>query len=588
MKKNQFFRFILISLSVLVYFQIIKPRLDTKPGEPQTSSNLSPKALHSLPTSPFGASLEGKARDIMVENQVFKVTLSTKGGMIKRVELKNHKDKHGQPVVLVDEQSSSMGFSFPYKDTSIETKGLYFHTTADPVYVLQGEEEAQIAFRLNLAPDQYLEQQFSFTGTSYKVYHTWHTVGMSDCVQDECPVSFRWDMDMKSLESDVKADASRSTINYYLANNVFDNLSESSSKLEQLKVVASIKWVAMKQRFFTSAIIAGDTFAGGNISIAPITTQEDKTKAASATLLISERSKEKGGGSFSFFFGPNDYSILSKIAPGFQQNLPLGWAMVRLINQMVIIPIFSFLEKYVSNYGLVILFLVIITKLILAPFAYKSYISLAKIKLIKPELDAIKERYQNDPQRIQNEQMLLYKELKINPLSGCMPILLQMPVLLAMFNFFPNAIALRQASFLWATDLSTYDSVLRLPFAIPIYGDHVSLFTMLMVISTILYTQSSNQNSSSEAPMKMLAYVMPISFMFVLNSFPAGLSFYYFVSNIFSYLQQALTRYFVDEEMIKEKLLIRRRRGDQVPAPSFQAKIASAIQAKNKNKKKKE
>ncbi len=585
MNKNQLVRFILISLSVLVYFHVIKPKLDTNPKQSPTSGSLSPHALHPLATSPFGVALQGEAKEIIVENQVFKVTLGTKGGTIKRVELKNYKDKHGQPVVLVDEQSNKMGFSFPYKDAFVETKDLYFHTTAAPVYTLKGEEQAEIAFRLNLAPNQYFEQQFSFSGTGYKVTQAWHTVGMADYLESECPVAFRWDMDMKSMENDRKADASRSTINYYLTNNVFDNLSESSSKLEQLKIVASIKWIAMKQRFFTSAIIAGDSFAGGNISIAPITSKEDKTKAASTTLLISERSKEKGRGSFSFFFGPNDYSILRKIAPGFQQNLPLGWAIVRLINQIVIIPIFSCLEKYVSNYGLVIFLLVVITKLALAPFAYKSFISLAKIKLIKPELDAIKERYKNDPQRIQNEQMLIYKALAINPLSGCIPILLQMPVLLAMFNFFPNAIALRQASFLWATDLSTYDSVLRLPFVIPIYGDHVSLFTLLMVASTILYTRSSSQNSSTEGPMKMLAYVMPVSFMFVLNSFPAGLSLYYFVSNIFSYLQQAFTRYFVDEEMIKEKLLIRRRRGDQGPSLSFQAKIASAIQASNKKKK---
>jgi len=234
---------------------------------------------------------------------------------------------------------------------------------------------------------------------------------------------------------------------------------------------------------------------------------------------------------------------------------------VRYVNQGLIIPIFTFLEKHFCNYGLIIFLLVVIIKLLLAPLSYKSFISMAKIKFLKPELDSIKAKYGNDIQKVQSEQMMLYRELNINPLSGFIPVLLQMPILLAVFNFLPNALSLRQSSFLWATDLSTYDSILRPPFSIPLYGNHVSLFTILMVLSTILYSWYTNQGGSSENSMRIFSYIMPISFMFFLNSFPAGLSFYYCVSNFMSCLQQSLTKYFVSEEAVKAKLISKQKKG---------------------------
>ncbi len=289
-------------------------------------------------------------------------------------------------------------------------------------------------------------------------------------------------------------------------------------------------------------------------------------------------------GKFVFYFGPNDYHTLKKVAPGFSKNLPLGWPIVKWINQFLILPIFSFIEQYTSNYGLIIFLLVILIKLILLPLSYKSYISMAEMKVLKPALDKLKSQYGNNLQKLQMEQAKLHREMGINPLSGCIPVLLQMPILLAMFNFFPNAIELRQKAFLWAHDLSTYDAIIHLPFKIPAYGSHVSLFTLLMTASTILYTWSNNQVSAPEGPMKTLSYLMPLTFMVVLNSFPAGLSFYYFISNLITFGQQALIKRFVDEDKIKEKLANHKQRGGEGKKGNFKARLQEAIKRTSASK----
>jgi YidC/Oxa1 family membrane protein insertase len=275
------------------------------------------------------------------------------------------------------------------------------------------------------------------------------------------------------------------------------------------------------------------------------------------------------------------------VTEGFSDNIYLGWPPINFVNKWLIIPIFNFLENYIGNYGIIIIILVLVIKILLAPLSYKSYVSMAKTKVLKPELDEIKAKHPDDMQKAQQEQMKLYQQVGVNPLSGCIPLLLQMPILFAMFYMFPNSIELRQEAFLWADDLSTYDSILSLPFNIPVYGDHVSLFTILMTASTILYTWSNNQITTVQGPMKTFSYLMPIIFMFVLNSFPASLSFYYFVSNIVTFGQQALIRRFVDEDKIKAILDENRLKNKGKKKSVFQLKLEEAMRTKEDAKKKK-
>jgi len=584
MDKNKLVRLLLLSVSLLIYLYFFKPKtIQDQSPVPIEKESVYIIAPNQLANTLFEHKLYGAEKVITVENEFLKITLSTKGGMIKRVLLKGYKNKQGNQLVLLDGETSTMGLSFPYKKLFLQTKDLIFQTNADGSYKLQGKEITTITFRLELTPYQYLEQSFEFLGDSYKINYGWKAVGMEKYLGKQSNAAFFWNMNMKDIEFDSKSDISKSTINYYLLNEAFDNLKPNSTKLEDKKLMVPIRWVSIKQRFFSSAIIASDSFSSGKINLGPITDANGITKSAKLLLKLSKEDKLKGCGNYTFFFGPNDYNILKKVTKGFQQNLPLGWAIVRYVNQGLIIPIFTFLEKHFCNYGLIIFLLVVIIKLLLAPLSYKSFISMAKIKFLKPELDSIKAKYGNDIQKVQSEQMILYRELNINPLSGFIPVLLQMPILLAVFNFLPNALSLRQSSFLWATDLSTYDSILRLPFSIPLYGNHVSLFTILMVLSTILYSWYTNQGGSSENSMRIFSYIMPISFMFFLNSFPAGLSFYYCVSNFVSCLQQSLTKYFVSEEAVKAKLISKQKRGKQGLTASFQKRVASLIQH-NKSK----
>lgn len=589
--KNKIVRLFFISAGFLVYFYVFKPQSAIQPVVPPiatTNQTMVPLGVTNgsspVVATPFTVALQGEEKYITVENELLKVILGTKGGTIKKVVLKQYKDKQGQELVLLDEQSSHIWLAFPYQNLLIETKDLYFQTQSSPVYKLQEGEQAKIVFRLTLTPSQYLEQSFAFSGNSYQINYDWHAVGMEAYLNQTTQASCCWNIDMKSLEADVKADASRSTVQYCLLDQTFDKLKESSTEVEKKNITVPIKWVSIKQRFFSSAIIADDAFALGDLCMEP-SASSNVTKSVSLSLALSEKDKAAGHGKFILFFGPNDYKILKTVTKGFEQNLPLGWTVVKWVNKGLIIPLFSFLEKYFSNYGLIICLLVIIIKLLLAPLSYSAFMSMAKMQLLKPELDNIKEKYKHDLQKAQIQQVAFYRELGINPLSGCMPILLQMPILLAMFNFFPHAIALRQASFLWADDLSTYDSVVKLPFTIPVYGNHVSLFTLLMVLSTILYTRSSNQSGPKEGPMRGLSYIMPFAFMFVLNTFPAGLSFYYCVSNVMTFLQQKLISYWVDADSIKKKLMARQQTAKQAPKLSFQSRVASAIEANNKKKK---
>jgi YidC/Oxa1 family membrane protein insertase len=264
-----------------------------------------------------------------------------------------------------------------------------------------------------------------------------------------------------------------------------------------------------------------------------------------------------------------------------------GWPIVRIINRYFIVNVFHFLEKFISNYGIIIIILVLLIRVLLLPLSYKSYISLAKTKVLQPEIEEIKARNGDDMAKVQQEQMKLYQQVGVNPLSGCIPVLLQMPILLALFSLFPNLIELRQKEFLWSSDLSTYDSIATLPFAIPFYGSHVSLFTILMTISSVAYAYFNNQVSTIQGPMKSLQYIMPIMFMFILNSLPAGLTFYYFVSNVISIGQQVIIRKFVDESKIRRVLEENKLKNKDKKKSRFAQRLEDALKNAEEAKKKK-
>ncbi|MDX5346233.1 MAG: membrane protein insertase YidC, partial [Hymenobacteraceae bacterium] len=499
----------------------------------------------------FASAATGSSQTVTLQNENLRIGFNTKGGTVQEVELKHYKTWNGEPLILLDQQSSNTNISFETKTgQKISFKDLYFTPQPVKTVSINGVEAKQLKLVASVGNGQQIEQVYTLPAGVYQLEYNINFKGLQPLVANK-PLTFTWKDKLKKLERDLSQNRNHSTINYYTTAGNFDYLKASSVDPEAEELQEPVKWVANKQSFFTAGIVAKNQFQAASVKSVVNEKDTSTVKTFESTLLIPANDVLSGKGQFTYYFGPNDLDMLKKVGPEFDRNLDLGWGIFSYVNRLLIIPAFDFLENYIASYGIIIILLVLYIKLLLFPLTYKSYVSMAKMKVLKPEIDAIKERNEGDMQKTQVETMKLYSEVGASPLAGCIPMLLQIPILFAMFNFFPNSIELRQEAFLWANDLSTYDVFAKLPFTIPFYGSHVSMFTLLMTASTILYTWSNNQVSSMQGPMKFYSYLMPVIFMFVLNSFPAGLSFYYFVSNIVTFGQQAIIRKFVDEGKIK-------------------------------------
>lgn len=563
MERNQVIGLLLITLLMIGYFMYFggqQPEktginadtvvVDKKTTTPIVQNEVVADSVSSAENQQkygvMASAAKGEAKDIILENEDIKVILSTLGGSVKKVLLKKYFTDDKKPLFLVDSIHNSIDLITRINSKNVDLTELYFQPSITTV-----EGKNVVSFRLQVSPEKYVEQVYALGKDGYLVDYDIRFVGL-DNVVDNAPLEYVWKANLPKVEYDLEQSRIRSTINYYTAEEEFETLSETQTDEQVVKVDAPIKWVALKQKFFNSGIISKTNSFSSGVLLTNV--KENDTlgiKYVQANLFIPAQDLKLGKGNFSYYFGPNHYQTLRGVTEGYGKNVYLGWPVINWINRFIVIPVFNFLDSFIDNYGIIIIILVFLLKLLLFPLSYKSYISMAKMKVLKPELDEIKEKYPNDLQKQQGEQMQLYQKVGINPLSGCIPVLLQMPILLAMFNFFPNSIELRQESFLWAHDLSTYDAPFLLPFTIPFYGSHVSLFTLLMTISTIVLTYFNNQTSTVTGPMKSMSYIMPVVFMFVLNSFPAGLSFYYFASNLVTIAQQFFIRKFVDEDKIR-------------------------------------
>ncbi len=543
---------------------------------------------NSLLTEKFGAFAaiaSGSKNEVTLENEDVKISISTQGGFVSFVELKKYKTYDGQPLVLLDEKSSAIGLKFAGQNRNLKLDDFYFTPSVTSKSV-SGDDSVKVTLRAALSSTQYIEHTYVLKGQGYELGHTLKANGLANYI-DPQSAQIEWKNDIKRVEEDLKDARIRTTINYHTALDGYDYLSATSDELEETTLSDTINWVSVKQKFFTAGVIADKGFSGAYVATKYNINDTTIVKTALMTVSLPADRWKSDGFAGKWYFGPNDYSILKNVATDFGKNVELGWGILGWINKGFSIPVFSFLEKTIGNYGIIIIIMVILIRIVLFPLNYKSYLSMAKMKVLKPEIDELKEKFPDDMQKQQSETMALYQKVGINPLSGCIPMLLQMPILFAMFYFFPNAIELRQQSFLWAHDLSTYDSVLSLPFTIPFYGDHVSLFTILMTASTILYTWSNSQMTTVQGPMKTLQYIMPITFLFFLNSYAAGLTYYYFVANILSFGQQFIIKQFVDEDKIKLQLEENRKKNATKKKSSFQQRLEEAMKASDASRKKK-
>jgi YidC/Oxa1 family membrane protein insertase len=386
-------------------------------------------------------------------------------------------------------------------------------------------------------------------------------------------LNFTWSYDVPRQERASRFGEDRYTnISYKFFEDEVGNLSQNKSDEENLNT--KVKWIGFKQLFFGSTIISDDSFPNAQIRQEKTNDNPEYLANFLADIAFPYQGAPNETIGMQFYFRPNHYQTLQQYGLDLERQVYLGYAIVRPVNKFVIIPVFNFLRNYINNFGLIILLLTLFIKSILFPFTYKSYMSQAKMRALKPEIDEINAKFGKDKaMEKQQATMALYKKAGVNPMGGCLPMLLQFPILIAMFFFFPTSIELRQESFLWAPDLSTYDSILDLPFNIPQYGSHVSLFCLLMTVTTIFYTRLNQQTTATPGMpgMKTMMYLMPVMFLFILNSYPSGLSYYYFLANLITIGQTYLIRQFVDDDKIRAKIQVNKKK--PVKKSSFQKRL---------------
>lgn len=511
----------------------------------------------------FAPFANGKEQIFTLENEELKVGISSKGGRIARVELKKYKRADGSPLIITDGDESEFNYGFATKDArAISTKDLYF--VGEPA-----SDGKSISMKVNLDEGQTIEHVFSLNANQNLVDVNIKLLGMDKVIATNSNyIDLVWNHKVLQQEKTHEAEERTSTVYYRYANDEPDYLSETEDGKEELKT--AVNWISYKQQYFNASLIAPN-----NLDNAVVETKKDERKQyvkfLSSNIGLAYNHEPTVTYPLQFYYGPNSYKALKELNIELENIVPMGWGIFGWVNKLLTVNVFHFLGQYIVNFGIIILLLTLIVKTILFPMVYSSYLSSAKMRVLKPEIDEIKVKYGNDMAKIQQENMKIYRKAGVNPLGGCVPVLLQMPILVAMFQFFPSAFDLRQKAFLWSDDLSSYDSVLELGFSIPFYGDHVSLFTILMTVSTLIYTIYNNQMTGVTGQMKVLSYIMPVAFLGFFNNYASGLTYYYFLSNLFTIGQQLLIRLFVDEKALHAQ--IQENKKKPITKSKFQQKL---------------
>lgn len=577
MDNNRFIGFTLIMLLILTYYTFFPPGQninepvaeETIVEKVENQEEINQEEINSTRNSYNSSLLE---ESFIIENDVLKITFNNRGASISDIILKNYtspnneylnlysRDNGDFNLMISDEENISFNeILFDKKIEKRDTKQIITFTASNP-------DQKKITIIYEILEGYIIESK----------------ILLNDKFINPSKLQFNWSNNLLHQENNITNEKNQTRINYFTKEEEFDYTSATSTNIEKVEIKEPLKWISFKQQFFSSAIISENEILNSNLTSEY---SEDEIINKKFTL-DSEIPFVNNTISFKYYFGPNKYSILKNIEDEFHNNLYLGWFGVGGFNRYIIVPIFNFLENITSNYGLIILFMVFLIRIVVTPLTFKSHLSMAKMKVLNPEIQDIRKKHDGDMQKSQGEIMELYQKTGVSPLGGCLPILFQLPILVSVFYFLPNAIELRGKSFLWASDLSNFDSILDLPFSIPLYGDHISLFTILMTVSTILINKANSQMQTMEGPMKTIQYVLPFMFLFIFNNFSSGLTYYYFLSNVASYAQIFIFKRFVDEEKIKKEIEFNRKRNLNTKKSSFQLRLEEAMKAKQESKKK--
>ncbi|HTB32249.1 MAG TPA: membrane protein insertase YidC, partial [Bacteroidia bacterium] len=540
----------------------------------------------------FYPALTGKDNTYVLENDLLKATIGTKGGKIESVELKNFKTSAGGPLILFTPDSNHFGLILNAYSKFISTDSLYFTSVSNSTST--GRDSSMVTMQLNTAdPKKYIQFVYSLKTGTYLLQCSVRVVGLQDIIASNSQdISLDWSMHAPSQEASVQNQQRTSTVYYKFYQDEVDHLSPMK---DDKKILASdISWVSFKQQFFSSILIANTKFGSPAVECENNKNPKlVKNYSADLTIPYGHNSDENFG--MSFYFGPNNYKLLKKYSSGNDLDLngqiSLGWGIFGWVNKFIVIPIFDFLNGFNMNYGLVILILTIVIKSLLFPIAFKTYVSSAKMRVLKPEIDEIGKKFPKTEDAMKKQQavMGLYKKAGVNPMAGCLPMLLQLPILYALISFFPASIELRQQHFLWAHDLSTYDSIYNFGFNVPFYGDHISLFALLMTLSQYLYLSANQQlmgtggNDQMAKTMKWMMYLTPVMILGFLNSYSAGLSYYYFLANLITFGQTFLARRFINEKELHRKM--QENKAKPVKVSKFQKKLDDMVKQQQALKK---
>ena len=520
-----------------------------------------------------------KVEEVVVENDVMQVRFSTLGAQILDVTLKGYtkyapKEERNELVHLFDPESAYFNMSYYLKDNLRTTEMATAYRNFELLPVEKLGNKSVVTMRLPVGEGSiehiytiYNEQK---PERDYLVDFEVRLNDIAPMMANQKSISVEWRNSSYQNERSFKNENMYTTLVYHFPGegDVEDlGISESTKDKD---VAASVDWVSFKQQYFSSALIGRSTvLRQPQLSY---TTAEAKSGHLKNFVLSSsvDYTPQTSQYDFSFYLGPNKFSWLKKLTDKngasleMERIIPLGWVFSTYVSRWVVIPVFDFLQKYIASFGLIIFILTLLVKLVIFPLTYKSYLSTAKMRVIKPEIDALNAKYprQEDAMKKQQEMMALYNKAGISPMGGCLPMLIQMPILIAMFRFFPASIELRGKSFLWSDDLSSYDSILDLPFNIPFYGDHISLFCLLMTVVMFIYSYINYQQQGSAQPqmagMKfMTVYMMPIMMLFWFNDYASGLCYYYLLSNLITIIQTTVIRFTLNDEKIREKMTVR-------------------------------
>jgi len=537
----------------------------------------------------YSASLpSARDNETLLENELVSIKVSNKGGQITEVLLKNYTNYKKLPLYIIKDQNASLNLSFATQDNrNLQTKDLFFEPT-----LTQNGDNQVLSMKLKVAANKYLEYRYELKPDDYMLDFAIRSQGMETAINTSQNISLDWKLKSYRTEKSVKYENQYTDLRY-LENGAFEYMNAMSDEDEE--DVTGLNWVSFKQQFFTSILIAEDKFESAKLISKNLVKDEDidtvYTKQYAAYIPLQAKNGELDY-NMNMYYGPVDYEVLSKYeGQQLDRIVSLGWGIFRWINKYVFIPVFAFLSSFIGNFGIVIILMTIVVRIIMSPVVYKSYLSSAKMKVLRPEMQEINDKLKGkeNAMKRQQETMALQRKAGVNPLSGCIPALIQMPVFFALFRFFPANIDIRHKGFLWADDLSAYDEVLQLPFKIPFYGDHVSLFPILASVAIFFYMQmTQSQQMNMQQPtqegmpdmqkmMKMMMWFSPIMMMFFFNSYASSLSLYYFVSNLLTIIIMLVIKHFIiDEDKIHARIQENKKKPEKKKS-AFREKLDSAM-----------